>query len=299
MHEFILVNNTNSHIMIGNISKSCGCTNASVQQNLIESGKSTICKVVVELSGIIGKRSVSCDIIKDDGVAAWRCTLDLDVRRKIVFTPNVVHFGVVRLGQSAEQQLVIDLTAGQDDQLPKIKSIKAGSESIKVDTGGVLEARPDAPKKRTDEVRVNVVLLPQETGGQGQSEVIVQYADGEHGDQEARVPIDWNVKGLYSVSPERVFLGIIHPDTLPPAKEVLIQREDGQPFDISRAETTDKAVTCELLGTSMIDGKHTQKLRITIKTNFHTSINGSIAIKLNDLNKTNLRFPYNSVFIPK
>lgn len=236
--EFEITNQSDSPIKFVNVVKSCTCSKAQLEKDVLVPGESTKLSVTVRPEQRTGKTSVVCGVVDTQGVKREYSILFTCLHR-VTFSRPTLSYGRIKPGHEQALRFCV-MAYGLDDSSPatmvdvlvddsKLRAEPMGSELVHLDDG--VSAR---------QFFFNLILPQDKTADSGESIVraAIKTGDAIH---SAACPVNWVVSSPYTVTPSRIFVPALtrdgHFENM-----VTIRRTDLQPFRILSVSSSLRAV---------------------------------------------------------
>jgi hypothetical protein len=254
-HDFSIFNDSDKTIRLGKPEHSCACSSVRLEKRELQPGEAAKLYMEINLSGRSGLQNFTCFLPTDSGIS-WKCELRANIYQREAVVPCEVNFGKIEPGKVLSRNISLvfcdnNLNATE----PKIAGIRTQSNCVKGAAGKVAtETLPTGVQKWITPITVK--LAPQTVHGVGSTEIVVTCQRGSER-KDFAIPVMWNLKSAFSVSPQRIFFGKITDttrDTTPIVRKAIVRREDNQAFQVRKATCTkgDVALTVRDLNASKL-----------------------------------------------
>jgi len=242
-----VVNDTNETISGLKLVASCSCTNVSLEKEELGPREQTLLHMRADPKYRSGPQSFHCDLFIDREHPPWEFTVRTAIRKRVTLFPGEVHFGVIEPNTQATAKVVLELyqSAGASWDGPTDGSFCAWpGDQIKTsieEVGNEVQADGTTLMR----IRLAFVLSPQSANGRFESSAMLHYVqDGVR--KELNVPASWFVRNLYTVSPQRIFIGRRELDGGSIERRLTIRRTDGREFAITKIDSTFPSMNCSV-----------------------------------------------------
>jgi len=129
-HTFVLRNDGNATLQIGNVRTSCGCTVANVSNKTLEPGQTAEVTARLSLKGRQGQQRKAITVESNDpATPQLQLYLEGNATATVTVTPDKVYFG--QLDENAAVTGVVSIVASGDTTI-HITQVDAGSDAVTV-----------------------------------------------------------------------------------------------------------------------------------------------------------------------
>ncbi len=218
-HDFKIINRGNGDLVIERAVPGCGCTVASLANQIVAPGSSALVHVEFDTAGFSGEKNKSVRLYTNDPQGAKELKLSGKIEPEILISPrNVIFNSVVRsssgIGKASAE---VDLAARADGNL-KIGELKSYSDWFDLKLLSKSEKR----------AKVLITLKPDVTMGEHRDRVIVKLENGRT--SAVNIPVYALVESAVSLKPRIVSFGVIT-GSQPLSKVVKLEGEQGIKID--------------------------------------------------------------------
>lgn len=279
-------NLTSEEVTFAPVRKSCGCTSAELSsQSLIPFATGTL-TILFDSTFKSGKQknSIVVSTLKPS-ISSATITLDADVRGEILFTPNVLNFGDLRVRENGQQEITI--TWSKD--YPVI--IHSATSSIQGVTTKI-------HNQKNNSLVLSCEYTPTDSGSHvGYLSINYQReSDPSKTLRHAKIPVTVHVRGRIQVHPSRIFLGTIQKPTFDIKKNISITLfSDQEKFQITNVSAEKAEIECSILP---VKGENSVVIKLdkyTPKSNYIGFLNDTISITTSDRESSVIKIPYSLI----
>jgi hypothetical protein len=196
-HAFRFTNTTTSTVHIAGVRVSCGCVTATVVQDTVAPGQTSVIQVQMDTRRFTGNKNVTIYVHLDqprhEEVRLW---VQANGRDDITLTPDTLAFGRVQRGGSPSARVTVTLLGSSQAQLQDVRC-----ESNYV-TASVRELRRDAA-----EVTYELTAKLRSDAPAGRWFTDVWLTTDNPALAKVRVPLTVEIESALSASPPLVQLG--------------------------------------------------------------------------------------------
>lgn len=199
-YSFELTNVYEQDVHISDVRSSCGCTTPKVAKATLKTYEKGSISAVFNTRSFSGQKTATITVVFDKPYyAEVQLQVQGNIRNDVMIEPNVVEFGQVEQGNSAEQRIRLSRNGDPRWQLSDVRSANAHIEVEMLD-----ESRSGSTV--TYELLVRLKSTAPEGYVQDQLALVTN-------DESRRltVPVQGRVTSAMSVSPSSLFLGVLEP----------------------------------------------------------------------------------------
>lgn len=140
-HTFFIRNNGTGRLLISDVKKSCGCTEAEISSKNLAPGEEASLKVVLDLKNRRGKQAKNVKLYSNDpDQPVFQVDMNGIATSQIVVTPRVISLGNFASSEGATAEVILAGRPGVDFKITKIQSlrniVKPAFEKVEGQAGG-------------------------------------------------------------------------------------------------------------------------------------------------------------------
>ncbi len=232
-HEYVIKNEGDLSLEIGQVRPSCGCTVANISERSVPPGGETRVTARLSLAGRMGRQQKSIVIESNDPKQPqFILTLQGEVSVAVNVQPDRIVFGQLNAeaGQSAEVQL-----NGSGTPPFHITNVETSSSNI-------------VAKYETTEDGKSYKLNVQVAGPlpDGAFNGYVRVSTDHPAKPVIEIPVTAMVVGALLVAPQEILLAAQSPDGQVQTRYVIVRSSEGKTFKIESVDTPDSSVTTQI-----------------------------------------------------
>lgn len=286
-HDFPITNNSQEHLHITGVSRSCSCTDARIDRAELDPRETARLHMNVDLRGRKGAFVAQC-IVANDVEQPWPCELRMHVYDRITFSPETLRFESVKPHLEVVRNVTLS-TYGRQQAPPEARlSIRPGSGVTATATEpSTVEKLPEGIACRSTVIAVH--LTPPSTSGNGSCELVAELPAVE-GVHSRTLRIEWFVETPYVTDPPRVFFGSVKPGESPLKRPIVVRRSDNQPFRVLSVHTGRPDLECSF-SSNVVAKQHTLVFAFDTRQ-FGTFAFGEPIVQTDDPVQSELRIPF-------
>lgn len=223
---FEFTNLYEEEIHIAGVRSSCGCTTATVTRDTLKTYETSEIHAAYNTKSFLGYKSATITVTIDRPYyAEVQLSVTGYIRSDVVFTPGVVDFGTVGVGEGAETRVEVAYVGRSDWQIMDVRSANEHFE-VELDETGRSGGRIN--------YAMRVHLKPGAPAGYVHDQLAIVTNDA--GGKVLSLPVEGQIVSPLSVSPASLFLGILKPGET--VKKRLVVRGN-KPFHITGVKCED------------------------------------------------------------
>ena len=233
INKQVLIKNESTHqLVLKQISTTCGCSYATLDQKVIEPGKSTPLNISVTLAGVRGETSVDCYLEYESGEKfIHRFHFEILPDFQIIDTTEYISFNDIDVDKHVDKSIQVLLFA-EPSASPRILSVESSNESLTCSFTPVESIESSVKENYENQAyRIDLLLFPKPRISDT-AKVKVLYTHDPTSDiiYEKFFYISWNLRTDYLFSPEKIY---IDENSLQTGKRIIeINNSKKESFDI-------------------------------------------------------------------
>jgi hypothetical protein len=211
---------------------------------------------------------------------------------RAAFEPKQFALGDLDPRNPAKQNAMLRFRASDGANLPRLVGLRTSCDELKVKSTARGDPVPDEGLYLQD-TALEITVTPGYTPGPRYGTILAEWRDENNHEHESSLQIAWSVPRLYDVSPARVFFGTLTGPQRTVERKVLVRRTDGARLSIRSIETTNPAVTCQVMETT--NTKCAVISTVLDVTTLDGALWGELRIHTDDPEQPTLKVPFAAV----
>ncbi|MFO0836228.1 MAG: DUF1573 domain-containing protein [Phycisphaerales bacterium] len=278
--EFTFKNTGKAPVVIKEVKRSCGCTQAKVavegsdkgleaveqDQNTwvtVPAGAKAVIKAEFDPKGKIGSQSKTITVVSNDAERAEVVlTFTVQVEAVVIAEPTVLNFGTVERGNTKSLKLTV---LGRTPDFLATDATVTMSELFDIKRGETREVERGGKKLRATEFDITLKA----NGKSGRANDVLHVRTNDSREPMKSVSLTFNIQGLLALEPTQLSLSTAKPGEPMSGEAVLKHRKD-QAFKILKIETAPVAAGAQVpefkLEFEPVDAANTSKWRVKAST---------------------------------
>lgn len=289
-----VTNNSAQRVHFAEIRPSCGCSSAILSDRDLEPGQQTVLHIETAIRDRTGPEKVFCVLIDQDGNTR-NYEIRTTIYSRVAFSPREIRFGLVDPNKETSSAAELSFFSRDLADLPAADSLNFRcADELKLTVSAAPTELKNSDGVFVRKIPLAVVLVPGPGSGPATGAITVSF-DWKGLKQESRLPIAWNVRNLYDISPMRAFFiaSDVASETL--ERRISIRRTDNIPFVIRKLTPSCPAIECSVATGSQPLTVHEAVLQLDLKAVEKPSLCGEVSVLTDHPVQPLLKIPFAAV----